>query len=195
MAKKKNPYQNLDLNFVKKELQKSVEYLSTINIEKLDDDIETVVNVRGGSSPTVISSIEQKLDSYVVTIKDSIIQLRHITSLEQEVSPFVEDLLIKLEKHIEHIESYFHARPLESIQNRDHFIPMTSARGKEYLARIIAANIPAQIKSRSKFLNIILDIKPIISNIKEAKAEEIKTRGGGEIPVSLLEFIKKHARN
>lgn len=195
MAKKQNPYKNLDLDFVKGELTKNVNYLSTINIDKIDDEIQTVVNVRGGSSPTVISSVEQKLDSYIVTIKDSITQLKHITGIEQEVSEFVETLLIKLETHIDKIEKYFHARPPETIENREHKIPMVSARGKPFVATIIAANIPAQIKTRSRILNIILDIKPIVENIKEARAEEISLRGGVDIPVSLLKFIKKHARN
>lgn len=191
MAKAKNPYQNLDLEFVKGELTKSVNYLAIIDIDSIDDEIETVVNVRGGSAPTVISSVEQKLDSYIVTIKDSITQLKYITSLEGEVSTFVESLLVKLEKHIFYIERYFLARPLSKIKNREHLIPMVTVKGKPYTARIIAANIPAQIKSRSKFLNIILSIKPVVSGIKEARTEELKTRGGAEIPVSLLDFVKR----
>lgn len=191
---KKNPYKNLDLEFVKKELTKNVRYLATITIDEIDDDIEVVVNTRGGSAPTIIASVEQKLESFIVMIKDSIVQLKHITSIEQCVSEFVEGLLEKLEEHIIQIENYFRARPPETIRNREHLIPMETSKGRQYYARMIAANIPAQIKTRSKMLNIILDIKPIVEGIKEARAEEMSLRGDVDIPVSLLAFVKKHTK-
>lgn len=190
MAKKNNIYKNVELSTVKMELSRNVGYLSTVDISTLNDEIE-IVHSGQGPRPTVVASVEAKLDSYIVLIKDCITMLVTITTIEGEVSEYVENLIIKLEEHVKDIEHYFENRPPDSIQNREHFIEMESKKGYVYTIKIIAANIPTQIKNRSKIQKIILELKPIIASIKEARAEDKLLKGDKDIPPGLLHLYNK----
>jgi hypothetical protein len=44
------------------------------------------------------------------------------------------------------------------------------------------ANVPTQIKTRSRILKIILELQPKVATIEEAKGEELSIRGGKEVP-------------
>lgn len=186
---KRNPYKNLDIDSLKRELLVNIEYLSSININALDDDIEIVTLATGSVAPSIVSSIEQKLDEYIMLIKDSIDQLNHITYIEQEVSEFVEKLIDKLEKLVLDLEEYFHRRPPGSTKLREHRIEMKSKRKGTYYVRKIAANIPTQNKNRSKILKIILQLKPIIQQIREMKEDEKLLKGNKEFPFSMMDFM------
>jgi hypothetical protein len=183
MAKKKNPFQNLDLQQVKIELTRNVDYLASIQVEELQDDITDNVTAQGGVIPIVETSIEQKLDSYIVLIKDSVDQLKYITDIEQEVSVFVDTLLQKLKKHMKEIQDYFEKRPPESLCVRNWVMEKTNKKtGYTYQIKKLVANVPTQIKTRSRILKIILELQPKVATIEEAKGEELSIRGGKEVP-------------
>lgn len=186
---KKNVYKNLDLTSTKVELSRNIGYLSTEDIHTLNDDIE-VVQTATGPRPSIIASIESKLDSYIVVVKDSILMLSSIISIENEVSDFVLNLIEKLETHLLDIEKYFEQRPPELIENREHFVTMykknRAGERIEYSVKIIAANIPTQIKNRSKIQKIILELKPVIASIKDAKLEEQLLKGDKAMPPAML---------
>lgn len=183
MAKKKNPFQSLDLAQVKIELTRNVEYLSSIDIEDLQDDITENITSNGGVVPIVESSIEQKLDSFVVLIKDSVDQLKYITDIEQEVSEYVDTLLQKLKIHMKEIQDYFEKRPPESLCVRNWVTMKTNRKTKHtYEMKKLVANIPTQIKTRSKILKIMLELQPKVAMIEEAKGDELTIRGGKAIP-------------
>ena len=125
MAKKESIYKNLDLKQVKLELKKNVEYLGVISIEEINDDIDSYPDFRQVEVPRIVASLEQKLDSYIVLIKESIEQLHTIMRIEQEVSNEMGFLLDQLEEHMKAIELYFERRHPETIENRVHELFLT----------------------------------------------------------------------
>ena len=130
MAKKQNPFQSLDLGQVKIELERNVNYISLFVLEEIEDEFTWNTTANGGMQPVVTTSIEQKLDSFIVLLKDSIDQLKYITDIELSVSEFVSELLTKLESHMREIQDYFDKRPPESLTERELITSYENAKGK-----------------------------------------------------------------
>lgn len=189
MAKRKRSlYKNLDISAVKVELQRNINYIQSVDIEQIDDELDEDMTATGGKVLRVIASIEQKLDSLITLIKDSIDQLKYITDLEG-ADEFVEHSISALKDSLKMMQAYYDARPPESLQMRVHWVERKTKRGS-YQMKKIAANVPTQIKNRSKVLKIILDLQPTIAQIEEAREEEISLKGDKEIPISLIGLVK-----
>jgi hypothetical protein len=188
VAQKKNNYQKIDIGIVKLNVQRNIDYLASINVAKIEDEVGFTTTTGGGSVPKVISSIEQQLGSFVNLIIESIEQLKRITEIEKTVSPWVENLLYQLTTHIDAIENYFNIRPPETIVNRKISIPRTS-RGKTYDQILIAANVPTQQNTRTKTLRIVLQMKQIMISLEKDQKEEKFSKGGTQTHVRLRKFI------
>lgn len=188
MAQKKNSYQRVDLDVVKLNLQRNVDYLASIDVSKLKDEVGFSTTTGGGSVPKVISSIEQQIGSFVNLIIESIEQLKRITEIEKSVSAWVENLLNHLSRHIDQIENYFNIRPPETIVNRTITVPRTS-RGKAYDQILIAANIPTQQNTRTKTLRIVLQMKQILISLEGDKKEDSLSKGGNSVHPRLKKLI------
>ena len=200
MAKKESIYKNVDLKQVKRELTRNVEYLSTVNIETINDDIEEVTDFRGIPTPKIIATLEQKLDSYIVLIKESLEQLHTVMRIESTVTEDMGELIESLEEHMKLIETYFESRPPEEIQLREHIVSVTRMKKNKKgdyvevtsIARLIAANIPAQIKTRVKIQKIILGLLPVLNDLREGRKDQKLLRGGGEMsPAMKLRLMRK----
>ena len=195
MAKKDSIYRNVNLDVVKRELIRNVDYLMTISIENINDDIREYKDFREVMVPRIIASLEQKLDSYIVLIKESIEQLHTIMKIEMEVTEEMGVLLDHLENHMKSIETYFEKRPPEEIIEREHTITTIKKKKDnktgeytEYpsITILLAANIPTQIKYRAKIQKIILGLLPIINDIREGRKDPKLLKGDKDYPIAML---------
>lgn len=190
MRKKNNPYKNLDLTQVKEELHKNVGYLADIDIESLNDDIIMVTDARGLPQPQIVATIEQKVTSYILTIKECLEQLHVMMKLQQEVTPDMGLLLDQLEERMVDIETYFKKRDPKDIKDRIHEIQMISKKNVPYTIKRVAANEPTQHNFRNKTRRIIIDLLPIINDLREGRKDPKLLRGDADLPHSLIDYLE-----
>lgn len=190
MAKKTSVYSNVELDQVKEGLIRNVEYLSTIDINTLEDDYKIMADFKGSPVIRITTKLEEKLDSYIVLIKDSIEQLHSIMRIEAKVTPEMGDLLDKLEVHMKEIEEYYNNRPPSTVVDREIFTTEFVERknkktGETFSVAVdvtaLAANIPTQIKHGSKVQKIILGLLPIINDLREGRKDPKLLRGGQDL--------------
>lgn len=182
MAKRKSLYKDTDFKNVKKEIEKNIVYLKKQTIESFTDDLDWNTTSNGGRILIVVASIEQKLNSYITLIKDSIEQLSYIVAGEG-VTDFVVNNLQVLKKMLERMHKYYDSTPPDKITTREYYEERTSKSGKTTKLKRIAANIPTQLTSRSKIQKIILQLQPEINSLENTIQEEIQLRGDKEIPL------------
>ena len=175
---KKNTYTKVDLDLVRDEIISNVNYLASIDLSKLDDEIKWVTLATGQTAPKITTSVEEKLNSFSNLLKDTIEQLKYVIDSQKEVTATDKLLLIKLKGYLDLMEMYFKNRPIESLVDRVHEEIKTSKRGTTYKVELMAANVPQQINNRSKIFKHILTSKPLISQIEDfSNSVEIEAKG------------------
>ena len=190
MSRKKNIFKNLNLKAVRQELYRNVEYIDSVNLELLNDEIEFSLTATGGLVPKVTTTIEQRINSMIVLIQDSIQQMKHIVESEG-MDDFIQDLLDSLKDKIKEFQIYYASRPPTTLKNREHVIKRKTKAGKEYDVKILAANVPSQVTYRSKTLKIITELAPIIATLDEVESEEFQRKGTiKELPTRLIGILK-----
>lgn len=187
--RKQSIYNNIDLEDVKTELQRNINYIDSIDILDLDDEIEIDYSSYGTNCIQVIERLEDKLTSLIILIKNSIEQLKYITDLS-EADEFVEGSFIALTEAINIMVKYYDERPPELLENRVYELVRKKKNGDSYTVKKTIANISRQIKSRSTVQKIILQLKPLISNLQEKREDQVLLKGNKQIPVAL----QLHAR-
>lgn len=195
MAKRKNRFEKVDLKTVREELRKNVDYLRNINVEAIEDEIDYITIAGGTQKPSIISSIEQKLNSFMVLTKASIEQLKYIVEADDQITLGSQDMLDFLKSYLIDMENYFKSRNPTSMSTRYKEVTCTNAKGKPYVVKLIGANVPTQLTTRTKILEIILQSQILVSQIENFQQEEEKeAKGGGDISFHMLQIIKNNAR-
>lgn len=182
MAKKDNAYKNLNLNEVKLKLVSNIAYLSSFDIYGLEDKFEWLTTVSNTRTPSITSTIESQVDIFLYLIKDCIEQLLLITQIEGEVSETVENQLYMLEDLLEELKAYFRDRPIEKLEDRFLEVEAVSKKGDSYVIKKLACNVDRQIKHQRACERTIINLLPIINEIKANKEEAAKLKGGLDIP-------------
>ena len=180
-ARKASIYSKVNFTTLKSELFNTIEYLSTERVnDELPDDIDWKVNKRGGVNPTIVSTLEKKIETQMNTIDTCSKILKTIfdkEGLSDIVKKSIETLTIKLEE----IEDYYAAKPISEMTKR--YTKMTFANGKDITFMVISRE--DRIMSRTRVLEKIFKVKPLITELESLK-EEIILKGGYEVPESMI---------
>lgn len=192
MAKRvNNSYKSLDISQVKEELNKNIRFLSSVDITSISDDIEWETDFRGIQTPKVETSIEQKIETYILNVKDSIEQIQYIINQEKEVSLEVNEKLDIIQEHLSIVKNHIDSLNPNDITPRFFTMWLTSKKGVPYEVKKIAANKTKQHTFRQKIGKIVRELDPIIESIKENRKGSSLQRGGKQIPISVYRKYRK----
>lgn len=185
---KQNAYTSLDFEQVKKQVGEFLEYLQSLTIEKLEDEITWTSTANGGMMPTVVSSIEDKLKTAIVVLYDIILQLKVIHKNEG-ITPELEYFIDISRSKVSEINDYYKKRPLKEVSHRYQTVSGgVTAKGKEKILTLRCATKEHQIKTRSDVQKKVLQILPELGQL-ETLRKEFNQKGGGDIAPSLIGII------
>lgn len=181
MAKKQNVFASLEYNALEREVKGILDYLESLDINNIQDDIE-FTNYKF----TVISSIEKKfltaLQSIQRCAKIAVVMYEKVST----TNSFLERMSNVVINTLENIQGYYEDRPISSITHRRVTLQAGfDKKGKPKIADVLCASKEDQIQARGKITEITLATLPLIKQLEEAKAA-VTLKGGKEIPESLM---------
>jgi len=180
-VRKSNIYSKVNFQTLEKELRDTIGYLESEKVdETLEDDIDWKQNQKGGVSPSIVSTIEKKIETQMNTI-DTCSKILKVLFEKQGLSEFIKYGIETLTSKLEEIETYYSERPISSINKRHK--SMVFGNGK--LVTFLACSREDGINSRTKVLEKIFKVKPIITELESMK-EEVLLKGGSELPESMM---------
>lgn len=182
MAKKAvNIYSKVNFATLKNELFGTMKYLASEKVnDSLEDDIDWKFNKKGGVNPTVVSTIEKKIETQMNTI-DTCSKILKVMFEKESLSDLVKLGIETLTAKLEEIEAYYAERPISEMNKR--YTTKTFSTGKPIT--FMVASREDRINSRTRVLEKVFKVKPLITELENLK-EEIILRGGGEIPESMM---------
>lgn len=185
MAKKTNVYNQIQYNKLKNEINTIISFIETLDIENIVDDIEWSVSASGKLVPMILATIEKKIKITVDTIKEaaSILILVH----EKEgLTPYLESRIMLIKNCLESIQSYYEARPVDSITDRIvEYVSGTRRNGSPINVRFVAADKFSQVSHRMTLNRKVLEVLPLITKLENLTVE-VTVKGGQEYPESML---------
>jgi hypothetical protein len=189
MAKKQNVYGSLDLDVIKKEMEGIMQYLQSLIIETLADEIRWTSTSTGGMAPSIISTIEDKIKTSIIVLYDFVSQLEVIVKNEG-ISDFVIEHIDNIRLKMNEIQNYYLQREPSSLVHRYETIKVGENKktGRDKIATIKCATKEQQIRTRSEVQKKILQILPKLGQLESLK-KEIQIKGGTDIPPSLIGYI------
>jgi len=181
VRKKSSIYSKVDFKTLKNELFSTMKYLAAEKIDdSLEDDIDWKINQKGGVNPMPVSTMEKKIETQLNTVDTCSKILKAIfekEGLSDNVKTAIETLTLKLEE----IENYYSERPISEMNKR--YVTKTFSNGRPITFMIMSRE--DRINSRTRVLEKIFKVKPLISELEDMK-EEIIRKGGYEIPESMM---------
>jgi len=176
MAKKQSIYSKVNFKTLKNELFSIMKYLAAEKVdETLEDDLEPKFNKNGEVKLTVVASIEKKIETQMAVVDTCSKILKTIfekEGLSENVKIAIETLTAKLEQ----IEAYYEERPISELTKRHKLY------GK---SNILVISKEERIASRTRVLEKIFRVKPLITELENMK-DDVILKGGYEIPESML---------
>jgi len=180
MPRKSSIYSKVNFKTLKNELFSTMKYLSSQKIDdSLKDDIDWRINKKGGVNPTVVSSIEKQIETQMNTV-DTCSKILKVIFEKEGLSDNVKLAIETLTEKLEEIENYFQERPISEMQKR-YAVEIIGGKSMSFMA----ASKEDRINSRTRILEKIFKVKPIITELENMK-EEVIAKGGYEIPESLM---------
>lgn len=176
MATKKRStiYSKVDFKTLKNELFSTMKYLDTEKVDdSLQDDVDLKFNKRGEPKLTPVATIERKIETQMSVVDTCSKILKSIfekEGLSKDIKSAIETLTAKIEQ----IETYYEQRPISELSKRYNLSP-----------HILIISKEDRIASRTRVLEKIYKVKPLITELEDMK-EELIAKGGYEIPESLL---------
>lgn len=181
MPKKTSVYSKVDFRTLKNELFSTMKYLAAEKVDdKLEDDIDWKINKKGGVNPSVVSSIEKKIETQMSTI-DTCSKILKVIFEKEGLSDPVKTAIETLTAKLEEIENYYAERPISEMAKR--YVTKVFSTGKPI--QFMAASREDRINSRTRVLEKIFKVKPIITELENMK-EEVILKGGYDIPESMM---------
>jgi len=181
MAKKTSVYSKVDFKTLKNELFGTMKYLSTEKVnDSLEDDIDWKINQKGGVNPSVVSTIEKKIETQMSTI-DTCSKILKVIFEKEGLSELVKTGIETLTSKLEEIEAYYAERPISEMSKR--YVTKTFSTGKPIT--FMASSREDRIASRTRVLEKIFKVKPLVTELDSLK-EEVILKGGYEIPESMM---------
>ena len=181
MPRKLSIYSKVNFKTLKNEIFSIMKYLVATKVdETLEDDIDWKFNKKGGVNPTVVSSIERRIETQMAAIETCSKMLKTIfekEGLSEDVKMAIETLTEKLDQ----IENYYSERPISEMKKR--YVTKVFSSGKPIT--FMASSIEDRIFSRTKVLEKIFKVKPLVTELENMK-EEVILKGQGEMPESMM---------
>ena len=179
---KTNIYSKVNFTTLKKELGSIMQYLQSEPVadEEIKDEVDWKINQNGGVNPFIVSTIEKKIETQLNTV-DTCSKILKVLFEKEGLSELVKNSIETLTSKLEEIELYYENKPISEIEKR--YLTKTFSKGKEIT--FMVASREDRIASRTKVLEKIFKIKPLITEL-ESKKEEVMLKGGYEIPESML---------
>lgn len=186
MAKKRSPFQAIAYESLKEEINSFVEYMQSLIIEELTDDIDWRVTAKG-VYPSIVSKIEEKIKTLLGTIKDCSDMLLIIHDKEN-MSPYILDKISVLRGKLDEIREYYQKRPVAIIEHRrlvtSAKAPTKADPNKKRDISFLVATREQQINDRSRISKLVLQALPTLEKLEGLK-EDILLRGGMELPEAM----------
>ena len=181
MAKKPSVYSKVDFKTLKNELFGTMKYLSSEKVDdSLVDDIDWKINKKGGVNPSVVSTIEKKIETQMSTI-DTCSKILKVIFEKEGLSELVKTGIETLTSKLEEIENYYAERPISEMTKR--YVTKTFSGGKPIT--FMATSREDRISSRTRVLEKIFKVKPLITELDNLK-QEVILKGGYDIPESMM---------
>lgn len=173
-TKKISIYSKVDFKTLKNELFSTMKYLASEKVDDtLTDDVDIKFNKRGEPKLTPTSTIEKKIETQMAVVETCSKILKSIFDKEG-LSDDIKLAIETLTEKIEQVEDYYSKRPISELTKRYNKNP-----------HILIISKEDRIVSRTRVLEKIYRVKPIITELESMK-EEILLKGGYEIPESMM---------
>lgn len=184
-AKKNNVFNQESYQDLKQEVNNIVEYISDFDILNIEDEIDFKPTMKGGTAPSIVSTIEKKIQTVLKTIEQCAKILKALHDKEGMTPDTSYNIKIVVQK-LKTIQTYYRHTPLKSVINRR---CTKTVRGKtiDFLVR----TRDEIIQERGVILDRILKIIPLIEEI-ESLEKESKVKGGYEIPERMKNFVNRN---
>lgn len=180
-VRKSSVYSKVNFNTLKKELGGIMGYLQSVKVDDtLEDDIDWKFNAKGGVNPTVVTTVEKVIETQLNTV-DTCSKILKVIFEKEGLSDLVKNSIETLTSKLEEIEQYYDEKPISEIQKR--YITKVFSSGKPIT--FMASSKEDRIASRTRVIEKIFKIKPLITELENMK-EEVILKGGNEIPESML---------
>lgn len=172
--KKSSIYSKVDFKTLKNELFSTMKYLAAEKVDdSLKDDVDIKFNKRGEPKLTPTSTIEKKIETQMAVVDTCSKILKSIfdkEGLSDDIKMAIETLTSKIEQ----VETYYSERPISELSKRYNENP-----------HILIISKEDRIASRTRVLEKIYKVKPLITELENMK-EEIILKGGHEMPESMM---------
>lgn len=180
-VRKISVYSKVNFKTLKNELFNTISYLSHEPVnDELEDDIDFKITQKGGITPSIVSTMEKKIETQMSTI-DTCSKILKTIFDKEGLSEVVKNSIEILTNKLQEIEDYYASKPISEMNKR--YKTMTFANGKDIKFMVISRE--DRIISRTRVLEKIFKVKPLITELENLK-EEIILKGGYEVPESML---------
>lgn len=180
MAKKSSVYSKVNFKTLRNELFGIMKYLASEKVDdNLVDDIDWKINKQGKVTPMPVCVIEKKIETQMNTVDTCSKMLKAMfdkEGLTDLIKEGIETLVAKLDE----IELYYSERPISELVKR--YATYTFGNGNEI--EYMVSSKEDRINSRTRVLEKIYRVKPILTELEEMK-EEVIAKGGREVPESM----------
>lgn len=192
MAKNNNIYSTSQLDTLKRELNGVVEYLQSLDLSKVKDDVDWKVTAKGGMIPSIVSTEEEIIETVVGEIKKSGGIISAIFEAEGTSDLLQSQIEVTVNKLNELQDHFFKINQIDIVHRKIEIPVGKNKDGSPKIVRVVAATKERQIKARSKITESIMRILPMIDTIKEYKT--VEARGKTEITEAMKRFLKRLGR-
>lgn len=179
-VRKSSVYSKVNFKTLKKELEGIRGYLQ---FEKVDDTLEDEIDLKptkaGGLAPSVVTSLEKKIETQLTAI-DTSSKILKVIFEKEGLSELVKNSIETLTAKLDEIELYYESRSMSDMKTR--FVFYEGSKGR---IRLLANSREDRIVSRTRVIEKIFKVKPIITELDSMK-EEVILKGGYDIPESMM---------
>ena len=189
MAKFKTLFTNANIDYIKEEVDKSLIEIHHTDFETLEDEVAMRTIGMGGKVPYIISSIEDKINTTVTVLDDTIEQLKAIRN-EDGYNDFVVTRCDTIKVKLSELQEYYRERTSKEVTHRFKDHTMYNKKGDPFTYTIECATKEQQIKQRSGAQRKILKILTALDYLlQEEEAKRLK--GNMEMPERMTYKTKK----
>lgn len=182
MARKASSvYAKVNFTTLKNELFGTMGYLASEKVDDfLGDDVDWKFTQKGGVSPQIVSTLEKKIETQMNTI-DTCSKILKVIFEKEGLSDLVKTGIETLTLKLDEIEGYYSSKPISEITKR--YKTEVFSTGKSIT--FMVASREDRINSRTRVLEKIFKVKPLITELENLK-EEVILKGGYDLPESMM---------
>lgn len=180
--RKKNLWSSVDISKLEKEISDTIEYLESIEVFSLIDD----VNFDAIPKPQVISTIEKQIFTALKAIQ-SCSNIALALFDKHGMNDFIGHLMNVTIECLKDIQKYYEQKPIKKTTHRYATGEKYNKKGVPYNVSILTSSKEDQISNRIMINEKILTILPIIEQLENVKNIAL-SKGDKEIPESMENY-------